>query len=83
MKHMTRSKTTTDTPSSMTEFEMLEFEKLGINRKFLETETGRAIAHALSIIQAHAGYTPDDETVAEDIPVEHPEGATYILDVKD
>jgi len=53
---MVESKNTTDIPSSIN-----GFEKLGINQKFLQTETGRAMARALTLL----GIQPDS-TLVED-----------------
>jgi len=57
---MAESKNMTDTPPLKT-----RLEKLGINQKFLETETGKAMAHALSMIHTQPDYALDHQAVQE------------------
>jgi len=81
-KQMTKTKNTMGTLSSMGKPEMREFEKLGFNRKFLETETGKALSQALSILQIHTGYVSDDDIEPEEVPAEHLGGVSQVTDVK-
>ena len=83
MKPMIESKNMTAYPSSMPGFDKTGFEKLGFNQKFLETETGCALAQALSILRTYLDYAPDDEAEQEDAPADNLEGVTLTIDVKD
>jgi len=84
MKHMTRSKSATDMPLATGAFELEDFEKLGFNRKFLETETGKALSEAISILQLQAVNVPGDLTEPEEASPEQPipEQPTEVADIK-
>ena len=80
---MIKSDSTVRTPLSTAEHEMMDFEKLGFNRKFLETETGRALSEAISLLQLQAGNNPRFHNKSQDAPEGQQSEVAATNDVKD